>query len=234
MLEYGYFPVCKEPPLPFEAPNNKSCQGYSPNIIKIINDWLGKEFIERCSRQDLTVCNPLTFVQKMTEHGVKDRLCLDLSRAVNDLLIMQGVHLDTIQVLMEALQPDEFLCSFDLSEMYCSLNMHPEFKCYLGFKFLVAGEWQYFRYRVLPFGLASAVFVTAQLTAPIAAFVHQLSIESFTYIDDTGVKQICAILSFIMTIFTASIYCLTGWRLNFRKSSFQPRKSLCFLGFRLD
>ena len=98
----------------------------------IVNDWLGKNFIQEVDKSEVTVINPLTFVTKMGDHGRKDRVCLDLSRAVNPLMVPHGAKLDNLPIVLDNLQQNEFMTSIDLSEMYCSVAMHPDFRKYLG------------------------------------------------------------------------------------------------------
>ena len=144
-LKNGYFPQCTEIPTSFEAPNNKSCLGYDENIEVIVKDWLNKGFIQEVQREDLCIINPLTFVTKINEHGQKDRVCLDLSRAVNKLIVPHGAKLDSLPIILETLQQNEFMSSYDLSEMYCSVAIHPDFRKFLGFKAKINGLWKFFR-----------------------------------------------------------------------------------------
>ena len=59
--------------------NNKSARDGEVEVRKILTDWLQKEYIQECSREDLDCVLPLSLADRFihSKQIVKFRLCLD-------------------------------------------------------------------------------------------------------------------------------------------------------------
>ena len=84
------------------------------------------------------------------------------------------------------LLPGDFQATFDLKSAFQHVLIHPDFRKYLGFAVPAkdGGRDRYFVFRVLPFGLATAVQLLARLTKLICIFLAGEGIRLSFYIDD--------------------------------------------------
>ena len=206
-LHTGYLPEFKYTPPPYEERNNKSASDKPDIVDDIVWDWEREGKVERVDKEQLTCVNPLSLISKTTAEGqTKHRLCLDLSRNVNKATVDFKCKLDMISETILLLDNDAYMASFDLKSMYCQIRLHPSVCKYFGFKIKVGSEWQYFQYKVLPFGLAPAVFVANFFTRPIKAYLQQKGVNMSVYIDDTFTSNSCPVVCLYQTKFFKGKY----------------------------
>ena len=112
-------------------------------------------------------------------------MCIDLSRYINLLLKKEAVTLPTLDKALKLLMPGDFQATFDLKSAFHHVLIHPEHRKYLGFSIpSKSGKDRFFVFRVLPFGLATAVQLLARMTKPICIFLAGEGIRLTIYIDD--------------------------------------------------
>lgn len=96
------------------------------------------------------------------------------------------------------------------------------------------GKLEYYQYNSLPFGVATAVFITERLTRPIKAICRKNDVSLSIYIDDGIVihksKQCC------QAAYNFSVFCLMlgGWNLQPSKCISIPVQIILYLGYYLD
>ena len=137
-------------------------------------------------------CNPLTVASRYVNGLLKLCLCIDLSRYINLLLKREAVSLPSLDKALKTLLPGDYQATFDLKSAFHHVLIHPDFCKYLGFAVPSKDgtRTRYFVFRVLPFGLASAVQLLARLTKPICIFLAGEGIRISIYIDDGWILAI--------------------------------------------
>ena len=241
ILKHGYMPTFKKdengqeilPPAYFER-NNKSCVGFDEVICNNIQEWLDCGKISEVESTPF-ICSPLSLVSKQTIEGeTKYRLCLDLSRHLNNYLEDFHCKLDTIELALELLDRNAYMSSWDLRSMYTQVRLNPRARTYFGFNFKFKGKNRFFVYNVLPFGVGPAVFLVNILTRPIKAYLHTKGILALSYIDDNFIYHVCIVVALFIAKFALSIFLFGGWLINWEKSALIPAQRLYYLGFFID
>ena len=170
---------------PYRERNNKSALDNMPYLQEHVESLLVDTTISEVFSQPFC-CNPLTVASRYVEGLLKLRMCIDLSRYINLLLKKESVTLPSLEKALKLLLPGDYQATFDLKSAFHHVLIHPDFRKYLGFSIPDAktGKDRYFVFRVLPFGLASAVQLLARLTKPICIFLAAEGIRISIYIDD--------------------------------------------------
>jgi hypothetical protein len=88
--------------------------------------------------------------------------------------------LDTISVIVDALQVGEYVTSVDLKDAYFHVAIHKDDKKFL--RFVVDNE--VYEFQVLPFGLSTAPRVFTRVVAALVAYLRKRGIKMFYYLDD--------------------------------------------------
>lgn len=160
----------------------------------------------------------------------KIRLILNLKK-LNEFVSYQHFKMEHLDYVTDLLFRDDYLASIDLSDAYFSVPVHPDDWRYL--KFYWKGSL--FSFRCLVFGLSSSPRIFTRLCKPILAYLRgTCHIRCSMYIDDviivnkhsTGLtehlKVVCDLLGNL------------GFRVNWEKSVFQPKRVIKHLGFELS
>ena len=170
---------------PYRERNNKSALDNMPYLQEHVESLMLDTTVSEVFSQPFC-CNPLTVASRIVEGVLKLRMCIDLSRYINLLLKKESVTLPILDKAVKLLLPGDYQATFDLKSAFHHVLIHPDFRQYLGFSIPDAktGKDRYFVFRVLPFGLASAVQLLARLTKPICIFLAAEGIRICIYIDD--------------------------------------------------
>ena len=166
-------------------PNNESAL-LSVDFVQFeIQRLLDLDRIAECPLKPYC-CNPLSVASKLDSNGrVKLWLVLDLSRHINNFIDSPSVKLDDLSIIEQSLKKDIYMWSFDLKDQFHQIQVHEQFQKNFGFQFInPAGEWKYYVYKVLPFGLNMAVSLVTNIFKPFKAYLNSLNITNFIYIDD--------------------------------------------------
>ena len=191
MLEEGY-------KLPFKAgctpqrcreKNNKSARQHSKFAIEETEKWITKKVVKEVF-QEPTCVSPLTVAVRQMRDEEKLRLCLDLSRYIDLLLQKERVKLAGIDKCVQALLPEDFIATYDLSSAFHHVQIYGPHQQYLGFS--LPGEnkgdhERFFVFLVMPFGLASVVKCLTRITKPLCCCIASQGIWHSIYIDDGNV-----------------------------------------------
>ena len=115
----------------------------------------------------------------------KKRLCLDLSRTVNEFITVPSVSLADLRAALQLTESGDWQGVYDLASAYHHIKIFPGHVKYLGAAYEKPdGSKQYFVYLYLPFGLASAVHVMTKVMKPVSAFIAAQGIRHTIYLDD--------------------------------------------------
>ena len=161
--------------------------------------------------------------------GKKARLCVDLSRNMNDALHYVPFRYSTVTDAVRLSFPRCWYAKLDLSNCFLSFPLHPMARPYLRFQL----DDRYYQFDRMPFGLASAPRICTQLLSVVA---HELTLRGVTfvrYLDDflfiAADHHTCAhMLSTALRVFTAY-----GLVVNPDKTE-HPTQCITFLGIVLD
>ena len=186
ILEHGYRIPFRDgvTPSAYREPNNKSAIENMPYLQEHVESLLLDETVDEVFSQPLC-CSPLTVASRYVEGLLRLRMCIDLSRYINLLLKKEAVTLPSLDKAIKMLLPGDFQATFDLKSAFHHVLIHPDDRQYLGFSIpSPSGRDRFFVFRVLPFGLATAVQLLARMTKPICIFLAGEGIRISIYIDD--------------------------------------------------
>lgn len=112
--------------------------------------------------------------------GKKVRICIDLSRNLNDFLNHIPFRYSTVTDAVRLSYPGCWYAKLDLSNCFLSFPLHPDTRPYLRFRL----DGRLYQFERMPFGLASAPRICTQLLSVVA---HELTCRGVTfvrYLDD--------------------------------------------------
>ena len=123
--------------------------------ILVLDDAVLSLLNNRCVAQvseKSHVCSPLSVVSNSS-----GKLCLVLNlRYLNQFLHVVSFKHEDLRVAALMFEKDEFLFKFDLKSGYHHVDIYPEHQKYLGFKWDINSNVNYYVFKVLPFGLSTA------------------------------------------------------------------------------
>ena len=114
----------------------------------------------------------------------KLRLVIDLSR-LNTFLEIQSFKMETANKVRQAIQPNDWAISLDLTDAYLHVPIHRQSRKYLRFCL----EGQTYQFKALPFGLATSPYVFTRVMVAIATYLRKRAIVLFPYLDDWLVRN---------------------------------------------
>jgi hypothetical protein len=112
--------------------------------------------------------------------GRKPRLCIDLSRNLNDSISVPPFSYTNVNHAVKLSQPGCWYCKLDLSNCYLSFHLHPDALPHFVFAF----RGKFYRFTRMPFGLSSAPYICTQLLGVVAAKLHSYQVVLVRYLDD--------------------------------------------------
>ena len=164
--------------------NNKTALENLPFLRSHVSSLVSDTTVEEVDSQPLC-CSPLTVASRYVDGLLRLRMCIDLSRYINLLLKKEAVTLPSLDKALHLLLPGDFQATFDLKSAFHHVLIHPDHRKFLGFCIPdESGRDRYYVFRVLPFGLSTAVQLLARMTKPICIFLANEGIRLSIYIDD--------------------------------------------------
>ena len=177
-----------------------------------------------------TVCSPL---QVVSSARGKRRLVIDL-RYVNQFLWKDKFKYEGLDLVPQMFKRGEYFFTFDLKSGYHHVDINGVFWTYLGFSWGSGSSRRWFKFRVLPFGLATACYVFTKLLRPLVKHWRAKGLRAIVYIDD----GICVASSFTETTKARDMIIgdlkRAGFVLNLPKSHLDPVQIGEWLGFIID
>ena len=217
VLEHGYVLPLTSIPTPFIAKNNQSALKYPVFVDEAIKELLKYGYIEELS-QPAYCCNPLTVADKG-----KLRLVLDL-RHVNACINVKTFRYEDLKVVTELFEENDYFVSFDLTSGYFHIDIHPEHRKYLGFRWSCEGKERYFQYGVLAFGLSSAGYVFSKVMRPLTKRWRARGIKSIIFLDDGIAAKNSKQLAKDAAVQIETDLTRAGFAINREKSDFIPKQ----------
>ena len=186
VLQHGYRLPFRDDATPaaYREPNNRSALDNLPYLRTHVKSLVVDTTVEEVFSQPLC-CSPLTVASRCVDGLLRLRMCIDLSRYINLLLKKEAVSLPSLDKAIKLLLPGDYQATFDLKSAFHHVLIHPDFRKYLGFCISDEnGVDRFYVFRVLPFGLSTAVQLLARMTKPICVFLAGEGIRLSIYIDD--------------------------------------------------
>lgn len=159
----------ENPPLPF--PKSKYESFVDTEVAKSV----------LCGAVEEVTTPPFLILPLIVEPR-KPRLCFD-ARWANLWFPSPKFRFDTLRDFQRGVRRNDWMFSIDHKSGYQHVRMHPSAHPYLGFSW--RGRW--YRYRVLPFGVAPACYIYQSLSLVVSAALRRLlRLNVIAYIDDFG------------------------------------------------
>ena len=220
------------PPLVNQPPPNLITWYQDPvkqaHLDCMLNELVTKRAIEEIP---LSQVEPVYFsrVFLVPKKNGKLRLILDLS-ALNEWLDCPSFKMDHAQVVRDALSPDMWATSIDLSDAYLHIPIRPSHCRYLVFQ---VGNRR-FRWLVLPFGLNTAPRVFTDVMKALKRWGRRFGILLFQYLDDWLQLHLVPHELERQTAQLINQCVRLGLIVNHAKSEIVPMQKIVFLGDLLD
>ena len=151
-------------------------------------------------------------------------------RFLNEFVEYHHFKQENLTFVLDLIQKNDFCTSVDLRDAYFSISIDPDFRKYLCFSW----RGQFYSFRVLPFGLASAPRIFTKLLKPVFAWFRKQGIRCCYYIDDSLCTNqdynCCEKEAQIMTNKLDNL----GFVVNYEKSVLKPCQRIVFFGVIID
>ncbi|MCG7869756.1 MAG: hypothetical protein JAY74_25725 [Candidatus Thiodiazotropha taylori] len=155
----------------------------------------------------------------------KLRLIIDLSR-LNTFLEVQSFKMETANKVRQAIQPNDWAISLDLTDAYLHVPIHRQSRKYLRF----CHKGQTYQFKALPFGLATSPYVFTRLMVAVASYLRKRAIVLFPYLDDWLVRNQIRQEILRDRQFTVKLITSLGLIINEEKSDLVPSQNFVFIG----
>ena len=229
--DFHRIPFSKDPEAYYE-PNNKSAVKHATFLWNKMLEWEERGYCERTQTKPFC-CNPITISEKTNLKTGKTKLrpCMDFSRHVNRLIPDQHVRISHLAEAEKLLELGDWQTSFDLENMYFHVRIHPDQWKFLGCEIeSPSGEKLFFFFKVMIYGIKSAVHTVTKLTRPIVKKAALMGIRFSIMIDDGRVlgrtkEEARENLAKVLDIVKKS-----GWNINWEKSVTEPSQALYHQG----
>ena len=106
-------------------------------------------------------------------------------RYVNKFLWKDRFKYEDIKTAIQMIDTGDYAITFDLKSGYHHVDIHADYWKYLGFSWKdQQGVTVYYLFRVLPFGLATALFVFTKLLRSLVKRWRSQGLKVVIYVDD--------------------------------------------------
>ena len=231
MVEKGYtLPFVGEPP-PFQGlRKTKAPSKVEPVLASEIQTLLDKGAIRQVKVENMRKGHYSIFFTVPKKTGDL-RAILNL-KPLNKHLFLERFRFETLQQVIVAVQPGDWLATIDLKDAYLHVPIRQSHWKFLRFWF----QGQAWECKVLMFGIKTAPKVFTKILAPVIAFLRRQGILLYVYLDDILLRASSrtalesAIPIVIQTLAQA------GFVINLGKSDLEPSQDLVYIGghFRTD
>lgn len=214
-------------PRPFHLPNNRERKRL---LLAEIAALLEKRALERVSPQDLMkpAFYSLLFLVPKSNGGF--RPVIDVSR-LNKFVDCPHFKMETVRSIKDAMRPDDWSISIDLSDAYLHIPLHKDSVKFLR---IALSPSEVYNFRTLPFGLNTAPLVFTRVATAVAALLRQRGVRMHVYLDDWLIlsQDRLALLAEIPEIL--SLVGSLGFLINDLKSRLVPAQQFEYLGLHFD
>lgn len=210
-------------PASFELSNHKLDRNQERFVDHEIHELLQAGAIERCYSRPFCV-SPLGVVPK---RNTKLRLITDL-RQLNSACRKCSFQYEDVRILSDVIVSDDFMITLDIKNGFHHILVHKDYRDFLGFKW----RNQYFRWRVLPFGLSCSPYYFGKILRPVITYLREKNIRLCVYVDDFFLAAHHDDIVQHKKILIDTLVKL-GWFINYDKSSLKPDQNKVFIGYNI-
>lgn len=208
-------------PNSFILPNHKLSNEHKKFVTTEIQNLLRSGAIEHCINRPKCI-SPLGVVPK---HNRQFRLIHDL-RQVNSQCRSIGYQCEDIRNVASLIQSNDDLVSYDIKNGFHHVPVYKPHRDYLGF----AWHGQFYRWRVLPFGLSCSSYYFSKVLRPVIEYLRQNQLRLSCYVDDIlHMNSDDAIYG--STQLVQNTLSRLGYFINYDKSCTKPSKQITYLGY---
>ena len=199
-------------------------------VCQELKKLLASGAVVEVRQEDVLVVNPLGVVKNASG---KSRLILNL-RYVNNHLRSCKFKYEGIPAASELFQKDDWVFTFDYKSGYHHLDIFAGHTTFLGCSFQLDGKLRYFKFTVLPFGLATRPYEFTKIQKALVKHWRSRGFPIFTYLDDGaggehGFAEACSISESVRKDVRSS-----GFVANKEKSIWMTSQYVELLGFIMD
>lgn len=196
-------------------------------ISNLVAELLLIGAIRPVSVSPTTVLNPIFAVKN---HNGSYRLILN-SKEVNEACVKK-IHfkMETLQTVLDCIQPGDFLSSLDLKKGFHHVALHPDHQHFFGFQW----QGQQFHFTCLPMGLRESPRIFTVLVKALLTVLRERGIRVFSYIDDSLIAAPSLSLGEGHTQEVRTFFESAGFIVHEAKSALKPSHRLHYLGFVID
>ena len=209
----------------FERDNNKS---FTEDHLEFGMGEI-KKLIESGKVEIVThkpkIVNPLSVAVQP-----KLRLILDCS-FLNKFISVPSFKMEDYKTALSYFEKGGYLFSFDMKDGYHHLLIHPSFRDYLGFKFVLNGKLVYARYIVAPFGLRDIPFTFTKILRPLISHWRRGGMKICIYLDDGFSSSSSYEKALADSIHVREDLMRAGIVWNVKKSVWNPVRKLDWVGY---
>ena len=214
----------KVPP-PFEIHNRIFSQEHSSFISVEIKQLLNKGCIRVAAAKPHCV-SPISVAPKKGKN--KYRLIHDL-RQLNCYSSCESLVYEDIHHVIDLCEPNDYLVTIDIKDGYHHLNIHEQYRPFLGFKF----DNVYYEFCVLPFGLNLSCFAFIKTIRAVLTDIRKHNIRCVSYVDDFCIVDNSESINSSKEFVTQILQDL-GFTINIEKSDLTPSNRKTFIGYIID
>ena len=162
-------------PLPVAYPNSKSVDKHFSVCKERLKVYQDLGAVALCGKPSLV--HPLLAIEK---EGRKVRLCLDLSRNLNEKIVKRRFKLQSLREAVLLSTPGCYYAKMDLSACFLSFPLSPASADMCGFSF----GGKNFKFTGVPFGLSSAPRIVSLLLDVVSSVLIDKGVVHVRYLDD--------------------------------------------------
>ena len=165
----------------YQEKNNKSFFNNKNFATEEIEKLLRRRVIEEVNHEEVACINPMSVA---SNREGKKRLCIDLSRHVNDYCKAKKFRIESVSEFCKAVKKGSWLFSFDLKSAYHHVVIHKNHRKFLGFSLEFHGKVRTFQFVGMPFGYKDASrILTKMLRVPLHRW-RRCKAPVYIHIDD--------------------------------------------------
>ena len=168
-------------PSQYKEPNNKSFKNNIEFGLEEVRKLKSNEVIEEVGEDKVLCINPMSVASN--KKG-KRRLCIDLSRHVNDSCRAKKLRVESVSDLTKVVKQGAWVWYYDLKSAFHHIPVMEKHRKFLGFEVTMEGEAKLFRFKAMPFGYKDASrILTKVMRTPICRW-RRAGIQSFIQFDN--------------------------------------------------
>ena len=185
-------------------------------MTQIIEQLLSKGAIEEVTNPNSPGHYSILFLRRKSSGEF--RPILDL-KVLNKCIVNSKFRMESARSIQEAMNPDEWACSVDLTDAYFHIPVNKGFRKYL--RFAVLGKA--YQYRALPFGLLIAPRIFTAVMLEVAKILREQGVVMHLYLDNWIFRNLDPLGLSGQVHMILTLLADLGLLVNFPKSELTPQ-----------